>query len=170
MSVIISRSKKHVALGRLLNKSSVQIGILSKSRHSISSILSNLNALNEFYTAFEADSKDIPPGILATFEEDKASLEMLAKSTLLLFQAMTKELDQASKNLSSYEKELQKAERNYQKLIEKDRAKAAKEARNQAAMVEQAKQAESIKPEPPKPSPEQIEAVTKAILSNPLTK
>ena len=151
MTVIISRNKKHVALGRLLNKSAIQIAMLSKSRASMSAMLSQLDGLIQFYDQFKHDSKGISRQVIASVDTERDSLMMLAKSSALIFQALNKELEVASRNLGNYEKELDKAEKAYQKTLEAEKKK--KDEKNKKAK----KKAE-------------IEAATQAILANPPTK
>ena len=134
MKVIISRNKKHLSLGRLIAKSTMQINGLVKSRMSMSAMLYQLDDLIEFYSQFQQDTSGIAPSILKKVEQEKERIIVIAKSSAMLLQALNLELEAASQNLNSYEKELDKAEKDYQASITPHPTKVLLDSVTQALM------------------------------------
>jgi multidrug resistance efflux pump len=121
----------------------------------MSAMLSQLNNLIEFYDQFEQDSKGISRQVLASVAQEKESLMMLAKSSALIFQALSREIEVAGKNLNNYEKELDKAEKDYQKSLEAEHKK------------KEEAQEKHGKPKKPKLDKAKLEAATAAIMAKP---
>lgn len=119
MSVIISRNKKHLALGRLLTKASTQLSYLHKIRTHLSHMLVIMAELEEAGLVFQDHGKDLPPKILSEAKEEAEDHRRIAASTGLLFQAVGSEIKRISTNLEHLHQELDKAEKTYQKSAAK---------------------------------------------------
>lgn len=121
MTVIISRSKKHVYLGRMLTTTSTKIQLLIDIKKRVDSLLLGFSHLDNLYT--DCESMDFPTEELGKLADDKLSLKKMAGASALITQAVAKELQQAIFDLDTYERELDRAEKVYQKTIEKEKKK-----------------------------------------------
>lgn len=119
MSVVISRSKKHLSLGRLMTQASTSLAHLSKVRQYVSVSLNTLASLEESYKVFKDNGKDIPKPIMASVSEEQEGLTKVSKSLLMILNVVDGEMKKVSANLENFHKELEKAEKRHEKDLKK---------------------------------------------------
>lgn len=119
MSVVISRSKKHLSLGRLMTQASTSIAYLNRVRQFISLSLNALANLEESYKIFEDNGKDIPKQIMSSVNEEQKGMTRVSKSLLMILNVVDGEMKKVSANLENFHKELEKAEKKHERDLKK---------------------------------------------------
>lgn len=119
MSVVISRSKKHLSLGRLMTQASTSIAYLNRVRQFISLSLNALANLEESYKIFEDNGKDIPKQIMSSVNEEQEGMTRVSKSLLMILNVVDGEMKKVSANLENFHKELEKAEKKHERDLKK---------------------------------------------------
>jgi hypothetical protein len=119
MSVVISRSKKHLSLGRLITQASTTLGRLSNARTHIAMALSALANLEGAYEVFKDNGKDIPRKIIASVDEEHEEVIRIAKSLLMIMNVVDANMKKTSANLENFNKELEKAEKRHEMELKK---------------------------------------------------
>jgi len=106
MTVLISKSKKHLGLGRLVTKATSQLHYMSKVHTQLNIALSSLFEINEVYNAFMDDTKGISPKDLTESELEKAKIDQILESLLLVHQAVKSNIKEGRATLDGYHDEL----------------------------------------------------------------
>ena len=119
MSVIISRSKKHLSLGRLMTQASTTTAYLSKVRQHLAMSLAALSNLEESFNTFSDHGKDIPKPIMASVKEEHEEINRVSRSVLMIMNVVDGELKKVAVNLDKFHKELEKAEKRHEKEMKK---------------------------------------------------
>lgn len=124
MTVIISRDKKHVHLGRMLTATTAKIQLLSDIKKRADALLYKISELDNLYAEWE--EVDFPSETLEKMAEEKASVRKIASAYVMVSGVVEKELRTSIQDLNEYEAQLDKAEKSYQKLLKKAEKKAVK--------------------------------------------
>ena len=122
MTVIISRSKRHVHLGRMLVATTTKLQLLGEMRVNFALLLKKFSQLDDLYS--DCSEMDLPTEDMSTLADDKVALTRMATATMTIKQVVDRAFSQAVSDLGDYEKELDKAERAYQKTLSKSSKKA----------------------------------------------
>jgi len=117
MTVIISRDKNHVHLGRILAATTKKIQLLGESQRILTAFLHKLSLLDAHYT--DCLEMDFSNEILEKIAKDKLTLQKLSMASAMVQQVTSSQLRESISDLNEQDKELIKAEKNYQKLIKK---------------------------------------------------
>jgi len=138
MTIIISRNKKHMALGRLMTQASNTRSHLMRVRQNLMASLMVLTNLDESYNVFKEYGKDIPKNVVASVEEEQGEVTRISKAILMTLGSVDKELKLQASKLDDFSKELEKAEKQYEKDLKKAQKpkKLSKEEAIQAATRE----------------------------------